>query len=82
MKIQFAFRFLSVLLLSILAWKPAISQTTYQKMPVEKLAAAYEKYKEPAITHRRFKHADIQPLIQKHGMDFKLEELVYGFIFM
>lgn len=75
MKIQFAFRFLSVLLLSILAWKPAISQTTYQKMPVEKLAAAYEKYKEPAITHRRFKHADIQPLIQKHGMDFKLEEL-------
>lgn len=51
------------------------AQVAYQKMPVEKLAAAYEKYKEPAITHRRFKHADIQPLIQKHGMDFKLEEL-------
>ncbi|MFL0685105.1 MAG: M14 family zinc carboxypeptidase [Algoriphagus aquaeductus] len=44
-------------------------------MPVEKLAAAYEKYKEAAITHRRFKHADLQPLIQKHGADFKLEEL-------
>lgn len=51
------------------------AQVPYQKMPVEKLEAAYEKYKEPAITHRRFKHADLQPLIQKHGMDFKLEEL-------
>ncbi|MBC6365717.1 M14 family zinc carboxypeptidase [Algoriphagus sp. AK58] len=51
------------------------AQVAYQKMPVEKLEAAYEKYKEPAITHRRFKHADLQPLIQKHGADFKLEEL-------
>lgn len=51
------------------------AQVAYQKMPVEKLAAAYEKYKEPAITHRRFKHADLQPLIQKHGADFNLEEL-------
>lgn len=51
------------------------AQVAYQKMPVEKLAAAYEKYKEAAITHRRFKHADLQPLIQKHGADFKLEEL-------
>ncbi|PZV86366.1 zinc carboxypeptidase [Algoriphagus aquaeductus] len=51
------------------------AQVAYQKMPVEKLEAAYEKYKEPAITHRRFKHADLQPLIQKHGADFNLEEL-------
>ena len=51
------------------------SQVSYQKMPVEKLEAAYEKYKEPAITHRRFKHGDLQPLIQKHGLDFKLEDL-------
>ena len=51
------------------------AQVAYQKMPVEKLEAAYEKYKEPSITHRRFKHASIQPLIQKHGSEFKLEEL-------
>lgn len=75
MKIQFVLRFLSVLLLSILSRNPAFSQTAYTRMPVEKLDAAYEKYKEPAITHRRFKHADIQPLIQKHRTDFKLEEL-------
>jgi hypothetical protein len=44
-------------------------------MPAEKLEAAYEKYKELAITHRRFKHADLQPLIQKHSVNFKLEDL-------
>ncbi|OYX24302.1 MAG: peptidase M14 [Algoriphagus sp. 32-45-6] len=68
--------FLTPILLFFLACSFRISaQVAYQKMPVEKLAAAYEKYKEPAITHRRFKHADLQPLIQKHGADFKLEEL-------
>jgi hypothetical protein len=54
---------------------PSFSQTTYQKLSVEKLEAAFEKYKEAAITHRRFKHADIQTLIQKHSMDFNLEAL-------
>ena len=57
------------------ATSPSFSQTAYQKLPVEKLEQAYTTYKEPAITHRRFKHETIQPLIQKHGMDFKLEEL-------
>jgi len=72
MKTAFLTSFLLFLLASCFH---SSAQVPYQKMPVEKLEAAYEKYKEPAITHRRFKHADLQPLIQKHGMDFKLEEL-------
>lgn len=68
--------FLTPILFFFLACSFRISaQVAYQKIPVEKLEAAYEKYKEPAITHRRFKHADLQPLIQKHGADFELEEL-------
>jgi hypothetical protein len=68
--------FLTPFLLFFLVHSFHISaQVAYQKMPVEKLEAAYEKYKEPAITHRRFKHADLQPLILKHGTDFKLENL-------
>lgn len=33
----------------------------------EKVWAQYELYREPAITNRFFKHADIQPLIRKHS---------------
>jgi hypothetical protein len=36
------------------------TQPTHQK-----LYADFEKYKEPAITHRRFKHSDVVPLLQK-----------------
>lgn len=39
------------------------------------LESAYLKYKEPAITHRRFKHANIQPLIQKHSDAFQISRL-------
>lgn len=31
----------------------------------EKLKAAYDQYEEKEITHRRFKHSDIKPLIEK-----------------
>jgi hypothetical protein len=31
----------------------------------KQLYAQYDKYKEPTITHRRFKHKDIMPLIQQ-----------------
>jgi hypothetical protein len=75
MKILIAFRVSAYLLLFSTAWIPAFSQTDYQKMPVEKLEEAYKKYGEPAFTHRRFKHADLQPLIQRHSSEFKLEEL-------
>jgi len=40
----------------------------------------HRKYKEPNITHRRLKHADIQPLIQKAGRhaDFNVKKLGYS----
>ncbi|GAB2495278.1 hypothetical protein GCM10027164_27310 [Algoriphagus taiwanensis] len=51
------------------------SQISYERIPLEKMEAAFEQYKEPAITHRRFKHADLQPLIQKHSKVFQVEKL-------
>lgn len=44
-------------------------------LEVSQLEQAYEENKEAAITHRRFKHADLQPLIEKHSNAFKVEEL-------
>lgn len=52
-----------------------LAQVAYSPIPLNRLESAYEKYKEPAITHRRFKHADIQPLIQKHSQSFQIEKL-------
>jgi hypothetical protein len=51
------------------------SQNEKHAIELERLETAFEQYKEPAITHRRFKHADIQPLIQKHSSAFEIEEL-------
>ncbi|WP_040303147.1 M14 family zinc carboxypeptidase [Algoriphagus machipongonensis] len=48
---------------------------TNEPLSIETLEAAYKKYKEAAITNRRFKHADLQPLIQKHSQEFKVEVL-------
>ncbi|MFC5626626.1 M14 family zinc carboxypeptidase [Algoriphagus winogradskyi] len=42
---------------------------------VSTLESAFSKFKEPAITHRRFKHADLQPLIQKHSGAFEITKL-------
>lgn len=42
---------------------------------VATLESAYSEFKESAITHRRFKHADLQPLIQKHTDTFQVTEL-------
>jgi len=41
------------------------------------LSKAYETYKEPSIVHRRFKHADIEPLILKResGPAFEVTQL-------
>ena len=44
-------------------------------LEVSQLEQAYEENKEVAITHRRFKHAELQPLIEKHANSFKVEEL-------
>lgn len=72
---RIAFRSLFLFFLTSLVYLQAFAQTAYQKIPVQKLEEAFEKYREAAITHRRFKHADLQPLIQKHGVEFRLEEL-------
>jgi hypothetical protein len=68
-------RLISLVFISLFVGISAFPQHSYQKIPIQKLESAHEKYKEAAITHRRFKHADIQPLILKHGVEFKLEEL-------
>lgn len=41
----------------------------------EKLAEKYEDYREPIITNRRFKHKDIQGLIDQLPTSFKIETL-------
>ena len=40
------------------------STMTFAQEFSKKLFEKYDNYKEPSITHRRFKHADIQPVIQ------------------
>lgn len=66
--------FLSTLFLMSISLT-VFSQISYERIPLEKMEAAFEQYKEPAITHRRFKHADLQPLIQKHSKIFQVEKL-------
>src|SRR5690554_4959663 len=41
----------------------------------EQLEAAYIQYKEASLTDRRFKQADIVPLIKSRSDDFLVEEL-------
>src|SRR5690606_30804016 len=41
----------------------------------DRLESAFQTYKEPSLTHRRFKHSDIVPLIVQRGQDFKVEAL-------
>ncbi|WP_297338237.1 M14 family zinc carboxypeptidase [Algoriphagus sp.] len=44
-------------------------------LQVSMLENAHQQFLEPSITHRRFKHADLQPLIKKHKEQFELKEL-------
>lgn len=53
----------------------AAEKSEFEVIPLTALEAAFHKFKEPAITHRRFKHADIQPLIEKHKGAFEITEL-------
>ncbi len=39
----------------------------------EQLEATYTAYREASLTHRRFKHQEIVPLIQKRGQEFSVE---------
>lgn len=44
----------------------------------EELNLRYENYREPSITHRRFKHADILPLIKKLDKNNKFNVVTAG----
>lgn len=46
-----------------------------QSLPVATLESAFSKFKESAIANRRFKHADLQPLISKHSEAFQISKL-------
>lgn len=61
-------------LISLIGCKTANKNAT-EPLSIETLVSAFKKFKEPAITHRRFKHEDIQPLIQKHASQFKVTSL-------
>ncbi len=50
-------------------------QKTVNGLEPEILETAYDSFKEKSITHRRFKHRDLQPLIQKHSAKFELTKL-------
>src|SRR5690606_36603808 len=41
----------------------------------EQLEAAYQKYKEPSLSHRKFTHQDMLPLIEKRSERFKKKAL-------
>jgi len=47
----------------------------FEPLSIPALQAAQETYLEQSITHRRFKHEDLQPLILKHSDAFQLEKL-------
>ncbi len=67
--------FTQIFFLVLLTACQSLGQVSYTKIPLDKLESAFEQYKESAITHRRFKHTDIQPLIQKHSAAFGVEKL-------
>jgi hypothetical protein len=45
---------------------------------VKQLYRQYESYREPSLTHRRFKHADLQPLIQSLREDERFQVSYLG----
>jgi len=67
--------FTQIFFLILLTACQSLAQVSYSKIPLEQLESAFERYKEPAITHRRFKHTDLQPLIQKHSAAFRVAKL-------
>lgn len=42
-------------------------------LSAEQLEGAYPSYREESLSHRRFKHREIVPLIQKRGQEFSVE---------
>ena len=76
MKVQSGIFLIMFLLFSLLSFGcNAADKNEFKVIPLTTLEAAFNQFKEPAITHRRFKHADIQPLIEKHKGAFEISEL-------
>lgn len=70
----FSISFFLLFLFTMLSCKTASIPIT-EGTSVASLESAFSKFKESAITNRRFKHADLQPLIQKHSDAFQLTKL-------
>lgn len=54
---------------------PLLELSTSLKPVYAKLYEAYDQYREPAITHQRFKHADVEPLLTQLEAPFELQQL-------
>lgn len=67
--------FLSLALFLSLGITGAGAQTTTPRLGILELKNAFEKYQELSIKDRRFTHADLQPLIQKHSVQFEVNPL-------
>lgn len=67
--------FLSLALFLSLGITGAWAQTTTPRLGILELKNAFEKYQELSIKDRRFTHADLQPLIQKHSVQFEVNPL-------
>ena len=72
---RFSKNLILLFLTFLIANLTTMAQDAYQPMSLERLEAAFSTYQESALTHRRFKHADLQPLIQKHSGAFQVEKL-------
>lgn len=67
--------FLSLALFLCLGITGAWAQTIPPRLVILELKNAFEKYQEVSIKDRRFTHADLQPLIQKHSVQFEVNPL-------
>jgi len=67
--------FLSLALFLSLGITGAWAQTNSPRLGILELKNAFEKYQELSIKDRRFTHADLQPLIQKHSVQFEVNPL-------
>lgn len=59
----------------ILFFSCAEKSTLPPNLPSAMLQASFNQFKEPSITHRRFKHADLVPLVKNRGGNFEVEIL-------
>ncbi|WPR74842.1 M14 family zinc carboxypeptidase [Algoriphagus sp. NG3] len=76
MKVQNSLSFSLFLLFSLIVLSCKTAQTpTHEASSTPVLESAFMKFKEPAITHRRFKHADLLPLIEQHSKAFRINQL-------